>query len=135
MKKEEIKIAIENNDIKTLDMLATKNWLTKMELLSMDNCPIKYIEQLSNDEDGLVKQYVAKHPNCPKEILEYFAKTTKDENMIYKIVANPNVSEEALNIISKNLYQTEDVFRIMVLNKNCSENVLVTRSLYASKIK
>lgn len=133
MKKEEVKIAIENNDIKTLDMLATKNWLTKMELLSMDNCPIKYIEQLSNDEDGLVKQYVAKHPNCPKEILEYFAKTIKDENMTYKIVANPNVSEEALNIISKNLYQTEDVFRIMVLNKNCSENVLVTRSLYASK--
>jgi hypothetical protein len=62
------------------------------------NLPPEIFTILANDEEEIVRQYLAMNPNLPPEIFSILA---NDEDIGYYLAKNPNVTPEILGILAK----------------------------------
>jgi hypothetical protein len=74
------------------------------ELINNPNTPKEILEDIYRIDDDFLKYLMLNHPNCPIKILE---NTIKNENTNYeiklRIIENPNVTKEILNILQEDL--------------------------------
>ena len=76
------------------------------ELINNPNTPKEILEDIYRIDDDFLKYLMLNHPNCPIKILE---NTIKNENTNYdiklRIIENPNVTKEILNILQEDLHE------------------------------
>ena len=74
------------------------------ELINNPNTPKEILEDIYRIDDDFLKYLMLNHPNCPIKILK---NTIKNENTNYeiklRIIENPNVTKEILNILQEDL--------------------------------